>query len=318
MAIVLKNEIIRFSLKKSAEILLTLAFVTMLSFVLMRVTPIDAATAYVQRNTKLITEEQIREVRRELGLDKPLVVQYRDWAVGILQGDFGNSLYDGRPVAEKLGESLPTTLSIVGLSAVVMVIGIILLGVLAYLFRRNFIGSMILILCVFGTSIPPFCTAIGYLDIFAVKLGLMSVQGNEGVWKYFPAAFCLSVLGICLYSQMLAKGIEHQMNEDWAMYSRCRGISEKRILWCHALPNAAVEILPSFMQVLGLFMAGSSVVEIVFSLPGLGNEIVHSVVHRDSPMLHAEMLVMAAAFVTCSLISDILQLILDKRKMGIQ
>ena len=126
------------------------------------------------------------------------------------------------------------------------------------------------------------------------------------------ALICLAVGGIALYSQLLSKNIEREMNEDYAVYARCRGLSDMRILWTHALPHALAGLAPSFLQMVGISLAGSAIVEKIFSLPGLGYSIVDSVLYRDTPMIHATILFLAFFLVICNAVSDILQRIFQR------
>lgn len=298
--------------EKAIEIILTLLIVTLLSFLLMRLSPVDAATAYVKRNTPIVTEEQIQAARIELGLDKPLAVQYITWVKNAVQLDFGISLRSGHPVIVEIGKVLPVTVAVVLLAGCIMSVAVLLFGCLYYILRHRIAGYFLTFLCFVGISIPPFYLASVYIDVFALRLGLMSVAGNTGLMRYLPGALCLSVMGIALYSQMLGKGIEREMEEDYAFYARCRGLKESRILFFHALPHAAAALIPSFLQILGLFMAGATVVESVFSLPGIGSLIIDSVIQRDSPVIHAAVLVLALAIVLFNLMADVLKRSLQK------
>lgn len=298
--------------KKIIEIVITLFIVTLLSFLLMRLSPIDPATAYVKRNTPIVTEAQIQDARLLLGLDKPLSVQYFIWIKDAFRLDFGISLSSGHPVMEEIGKVLPVTITVVFLAACIMSIGILLFGCLYYILRNKIGRYLLNFLCIAGISIPPFYLASLYLDFFAVRLGFMSVVGNSGLLRYLPASLCLSVLGIALYSQMLGKGLEREMSQDYAIYARCRGLTESRILIFHGLPHAASALIPSYLQMLGLFMAGAAVVESVFSLPGIGHLIIDSVIERDSPVIHASVLFLAFIIVILNAISDILQSFIQK------
>lgn len=311
----MKKNILQYTIKKGTEIVMTLLFVTLLSFLLMRLSPVDPATAYAKRNNPIVTEDQIQSARIELGLDKPLMIQYVTWVKNALKLDFGVSLRSGHPVIEEIGKVLPITLFVVMLSALVMSIGILLFGCLNFFFRNNIVGYLLTCIYIIGISIPPFYLASVYIDVFALKFKLMSVAGNTGLVRYLPPALCLSILGIAIYSQLLAKGIEKEMNEDYSFYARCRGLKDSRILMFHALPHAITAIIPSFLQMLGLFMAGAVIVESVFSLPGIGHLIIDSVIERDSPMIHAEVLVLAFSFVVFNILSDIIQRCIQRDKI---
>jgi len=260
----------------------------------------------------LYTPEQLDELREEMGLNQPLLVQYGTWVGNALHLDFGTSLVNGRSVLGEVSRAMGVTLSIVLIAAVIEAVGILLVGSLCYWCRRKWAHLLLVFVCIVGVSIPPFFLASSFLDVFAVRFGWISVASSTGLMRYLPAAICLAVGGIALYSQLLSKNIEREMNEDYAVYARCRGLSDMRILWTHALPHALAGLAPSFLQMVGISLAGSAIVEKIFSLPGLGYSIVDSVLYRDTPMIHATILFLAFFLVICNAVSDILQRIFQR------
>ena len=144
----------RYLIRRVVVVLLTLFVVTLLSFLLMRLSPIDPATAYVKRNSAIVTQEQIDEARVMLGLDKPLPVQYFDWVVDALHMDFGISLGTGNPVTEELAKTVPVTLTVVAYSAVIMSLGVLGVGMLGYLWRQKAGGMILSFLTMIGISVP--------------------------------------------------------------------------------------------------------------------------------------------------------------------
>ena len=308
----MKKLIHSFTARKILELLLTLLIVTFLSFLLVKLSPVDAAEAYARRTFMLYTPEQLDELREEMGLNQPLLVQYGAWVGDALHLDFGISLVNGRSVLGEVSRAMGVTLSIVLIAAVIEVAGILLVGSLCYWCRLKWAHLLLVFVCIVGVSIPPFFLASSFLDVFAVRFGWISVASSTGLMRYLPAAICLAVGGIALYSQLLSKNIEREMNEDYAVYARCRGLSDMRILWTHALPHALAGLAPSFLQMVGISLAGSAIVEKIFSLPGLGYSIVDSVLYRDTPMIHATILFLAFFLVICNTISDILQRIFQR------
>lgn len=293
--------------RRISVMIFSLLFVTLLSFILMRLSPIDPAAAYVMRNSAIVTEEQIAEARIELGLDKPFMIQYFTWVKNGLCGEFGISLASGKPVLTELSKSIPITLCVVAISAVLMIIGVLLFGSLQYLVRESLVGKFLTVLSIIGISIPAFYFAILFINYFAFKFSFISVTGNMGLMKYLPAALCLSVCGVAFYSQMLAGSLEREMDDDYAFFARCRGLKEGRILFFHALPHAVTDLVPSFAQMIGLCLAGAAIVERVFSLTGLGYLMIDSVVKRDAPVIHASVLFLAIMLALLDFIARILQ-----------
>ena len=304
----------RFLLSKTLEMLLTLLVVTVLSFLLVRLSPVDPAEAYARRSFAAFSydEADMAALRARMGLDQPLIIHYGTWVMDALHLDFGESFVSGQPVFEKVTTAIGITVRIVLLSGVLQAVGILALGPLLYVARGRFSGRLLHFLCIAGVSIPSFFFASSYLDLFAVKFGFTSVVGSTGLVRYLPPAICIAIGCIALFSPMLAGRLRQEMAQDAAFYARARGLSERIILFRYALPDAVAAILPSFCQMLGLCMAGSAIVERVFSLPGLGYLIIDSVLYRDSPVIHATILFLAFSLVIFDILSDLLQRLLQQ------
>lgn len=293
--------------RKLLEVVATLLLVTMLSFLLMRLSPVDPAEAYAKRKSPIVTQAQIEKARTELGLDKPLPVQYARWLMDALRGDLGVSMYSGKPVMQELGETLPETGGVVAVYAVLTIAGTLVFGVLNYLARNSFWRHVLKAGYFAAFSIPSFYLASVYMDIFVLKLGWVCVQGNTGFMRYFPAAFLLAIMSVGLFSQMLGKHLEAEMKKDYAFFAMGRGLSEKRVLLCHAMRHAVVKILPNMLQQLGLCFSTTAIIEGVFSLQGIGQAVIISISQRDSTMLHGQLLVLALAIAIANILADFLR-----------
>ena len=276
----------RFLLQKILQLFLTLFLVTAITFILMKLSPIDAAEAYARR-VFTVDNSRIELIREEMGLNRPLVVQYLDWLGDLLHLDLGTSLVDNKDVFLIVGTA-----------------------------RKNFVGKVLGFISIAAISIPAFYLATSFIDVVAVRWNLMSVAGNTGLMRYLPAALCLAVSGIAFFGQMLSKTIQRAMNEDSVLYARCRGLSDRYIVVRYALPQAILSTVPTFMQMMGMCMAGSAIVENIFSLPGLGYRIVDSLTNRDLPVIYATVLFLAFALVIFNILADIIQRLLQTRKGG--
>ena len=196
----------RFLLSKTLEMLLTLLVVTVLSFLLVRLSPVDPAEAYARRSFAAFSydEADMAALRARMGLDQPLIIQYGTWVMDALHLDFGESFVSGQPVFEKVTTAIGITVRIVLLSGVLQAVGILALGPLLYVARGRFSGRLLHFLCIAGVSIPSFFFASSYLDLFAVKFRLTSVVGSTGLVRYLPPAICIAIGCIALFSPMLA------------------------------------------------------------------------------------------------------------------
>lgn len=307
-----RKDVLQYTGKKIFAAIFTLLLVTLLSFMLMRLSPVDPAEAYVKRNSAMVTQEQIEAARVRLGYDKPLYIQYISWLWNALHLNFGTSLASGLPVASQLADALPTTLKVVAISAVFTLAGVLIFGCIGYLSHNRPLYKLFRFIGILGVSIPAFYIATAFIDVFAIKLGTISVVGNYGLSRYLPAALCLCISGMCFYSQLLTDALLHEMGQDYCIYAKCTGLSESRILIFHALPHALLDLLPSFAQMLGMSLANAAIVERVFSLSGLGYLMIDSVIARDAPMIHASVLVLAAALVLMDVIAEVVQMLLKR------
>ena len=311
----MRQDMKKYILKKLIELLFTLFFVTMLSFLLMRLSSVDPATAYAKRMIGSPTIEQIEAIRIQLGFDKPLLIQYGRWVIDLLHFNLGTSLANGHEVWTDIATAFPKTLGIVSLASVFQIITIVVMGCTVFLLPWKTPKNVLKIICILGVSIPSFYLATVYLDFFAVKKSLISVTGNTSFLSYISPALCIGVFGASFYIPLLMDALEHESNEDYAFYARCRGLSESRLLFFHFLPRAAVGLIPNFLQSIGLALANATVIEQIFSIPGFGYLIVNHVLDRDTPMIHAEVFFLALAIALCNIAADLIQWAIQRKKV---
>ena len=174
----MKRDMRKYILRKLVELIFTLLFVTLLSFLLMRLSSVDPATAYAKRMIGNPTAEQIEKIRIQLGFDKPLLVQYGRWVWDLLHFDLGVSLANGHDVWTDIATAFPKTLGIVALASIFQVVFIVIVSCIAFLLPWKLPKKAVRLLCILGVSIPSFYLATVYLDYFAVQKSLISVAGN--------------------------------------------------------------------------------------------------------------------------------------------
>lgn len=288
--------------------------VSLLSFLLMRLSPIDPTAAYVMRSSAIVTQDQIEEARLLLGMDKPLFVQYGQWLMDLARGDLGISMSTGQPVIKEMMAALPVSLKVVGLSTCMMAIGSVCLGILQYLLRHRWPGKLLRLLSVVGIALPPFYIGIIFLNKVMVTSSVFSVAANTGIMRYLPSSLCLSVAGMAFYGQLLGSRLEDEMEKNYIYFARSRGLTDLKLILSHALPSGIIDLVPSFTQMIGLVIAGAVVVERIFSLPGFGHVIIDSVIKRDAPMIHASVLILAIILVLLNFIAEMIQYSFDPNR----
>ena len=307
--------ILKFTLKKCLELVLTVFLVTMLTFILMQLSPIDAAEAYSTRMFKPLPESEIDLLRQEMGLNEPVYVQYVKWLGDICRLDFGISYVDGISVIQKVSTAFVFTLNIISLAGIMSIAMTILLASLLYFSSKiRLLNNFITFVCYFLVSIPIFIYAAMVLHVLGMELHLINIVDNEGIMRFFPAALSFTLLISGFFAPMLANNLNKEMDLDSAFYARARGFSDKYIFFRHALPNAASPLLPIFFQNLASCMASAVIVESIFSIPGLGNKFIHAVMDRDLPVVYASILFLGVTFVIFLTIADILRKIIKRHE----
>ncbi|RAR42990.1 nickel ABC transporter permease subunit NikB [Paenibacillus sp. MDMC362] len=288
-------------------------FATFLTFLLIHLSPVDPAEVYLTAAHIHPTEELLEQKRQEFGLDQPLLVQYIQSLMKMCRLDFGTSYVSNEPVWNEMVLRMPATLQLAFSSIVLAVIISIPIGFLAAIYKNSVFDHLSRVLAYFGASIPQFW--LGYLLIFffSVKLDLLPVQGRGSFAHLVLPSFTLALGLIAIYSRLLRTGVLEQLQEPYVMYARTRGIKEKVILGKHVLKIAISPMLTGLGMNLGKLLAGTIIVEEVFSWPGFGRYFIEAIFNRDIPVIQAYVLISACLFIVCNLIVDLVQMVLDPR-----
>jgi peptide/nickel transport system permease protein len=292
--------------------------VAVLVFLMLRLTPSDPAAIIAGDNA---TSEQIAQIRSRLGLDQPIAAQFYIWAKSTLQGDFGESFFFKKKVAELILDRLEPTLSLALVTIVLAVLIAVPLGTLAAYRHGGWIDGLVMGFSVLGFSVPVF--VIGYLLIyvFAIELNWLPVQGYQriglgiGGWllRLILPALTLSVIYIALIARITRTSVLEVMHEDYIRTARAKGQTEWRVLVRHALANAAVPIVTVIGLGVALLIGGVVVTESVYTIPGLGRLTVDAVLARDYPTIQAVILLFSLAYVLINLAVDVAYTVLDPR-----
>ena len=287
-------------------------------FLLLRLTTGDPAAIIAG---DMATAEQLTKIRAALGLDQPLLTQFFTWIGRLLQGDFCVSLISQTPVTRLIAQRLEPTLSLAVLTAILAVLIAVPLGVLAAWKHQSWIDNVVMSMSVLGFSIPVF--VIGYIlvQIFAIELKWLPVQGyrswSNGVWPFLQRAILpaltLSSIYIALIARMTRASLLNVLGEDYVRTARAKGLSETLVLFRHALRNAAVPILSVIGTGFALLISGVVVTESVFNIPGLGRLTVDAILARDYPVIQGLILVTSGVYVLINLVIDLSYSALDPR-----
>jgi peptide/nickel transport system permease protein len=292
--------------------LLVLLGVSIFTFSMLHLVPGDPVTAVMGRQA--ISREEAEELRERLGLNDPLPVQYWNYISRALQGDLGESIRTNRPVAEMIGEQLPSTIQ---LTLAAMPLAIIIgggLGLLAALRRGTWVDTLSMGIAISGISIPSFWLGILLILIFAVTLDwLPSVAPSNDLRGLILPAVTLAVAEGAVIARVTRASMLDVLDQQYVMTARGKGLSERRVILIHALPNALIPVITIIGLQLGFLLVGAIVVETIFARQGFGRLTITAINSRDFPLVQGIVLVTATIYVFINTTTDLAYGILNPR-----
>ncbi len=303
---------VRFIVKRILMLLPILILVSVVVFLILRMAKGDPAMAYLRMSNIPPTEQALVEARRELGLDKPIPVQYASWLSRAIRLDFGRSYVTGRPVLEEILHYLPATLILAGAGLLFTLLASIPLGVTAALGKDKWPDHVMRAFSFVGVSIPSFWLGFLLVYAFGVKLGCAH-HGQGGLLHMILPVVTLSFMSIAINVRFLRANLLENIRSRSALTPAPAASSERRIVWVHVMRNSMIPVVTAIGMHLGEMLGGAVLVENIFSWPGVGRFAVQAVFNRDYPVLQCFILMMTVIFVLCNLCVDILYAIIDPR-----
>ncbi|CAM3688989.1 nickel/cobalt ABC transporter permease [Marinicrinis lubricantis] len=287
--------------------------ISLITFAFIHISPLDPAEVVLQaQGVPQITDELITQTRAELGLDQPFLIRYFDWLVACLQLDFGNSYVTGKPVWSLVGPALLNTLKLTLVSSVVIIAMSILLGVICAMREGKMLDKSVRGIAFFLTAMPPYWLASILIWYFSVNLDVLPTSGMDSASSYVLPVIAIAVSYAGIYFRMVRSSMLSNLNEDYVLYGRACGLSERKIT-IHILRNSLQVAVSVFCMAIPIILGGTVVIENVFAWPGLGSLSVRSILSRDFPMIQAYVLIVAVAFVGFNTISDMINAALNPK-----
>ena len=301
-------------LKRLLQLIPILIGSTLLSFLLMHVASADAIDVMEQNTGGILSEEAKEEVRRELGLDKPLLEQYGIWLKNMLSGDMGESYISGKPVFSTFLSKLPATIYLTVASILLTVLISVPLGILAAVKQNRILDYIIRFFSFIGNSLPNFFVSLLLIYFFALKLQWFPVMGNTQGWKSIVLpTFTLAIAMASKYTRQIRATVLEEWNKDYVLGARSRGVSEKRILYFSVLKASMLTIITLLALSIGSLLGGTAIVESIFMWDGVGKMAVDAITMRDYPVIQAYVIWMAIIYVMVNLVTDIIYHYFDPR-----
>jgi peptide/nickel transport system permease protein len=306
------------ALRRLLSAIPVLFIVSLISFGLMRLIPGDPAASIAGPSA---TPAQIDQLRRDLGLDEPLLMQLVHYYQGLLQGDFGKSLLLGKGVLAATLERLPVT---IGLSLYALVLTLLIgvtSGIIAALRQNTWVDQVAMMIAMLGISIPNFFLGLLMIIFFAVQLGWLP-SGGYVPFSQDPLgwlrsttmpAISLALLQAGLLARITRSGMLEVLRQDYVRTARAKGLPERQVILKHALANALIPIVTVVGIIISLLLSGAVVTEALFSLPGMGQLLTQAVLSRDYPMVQGGLLLVTTFLVVVNILVDILYALIDPR-----
>ncbi|WP_028592717.1 nickel ABC transporter permease [Paenibacillus massiliensis] len=279
--------------RKLLEVALFLLLITFIGFLFLRLAPGDPVLTILNVDELSVSQEQIEQVREELGFNEPLLLQYGAWLSRMLRLDFGPSYATGQPVMEMILSVLPATMELAIGSLLVMLIISLPLGSLSALYRDRWIDQLSRLLSIVGAAVPSFWLGLILIDLFGVRLSLLPTMGRDGLESLVLPSLTLGLAISGVYVRLLRSSLLDALGQEFIRAARSRGLSEWRIFWAHAFRHSLPPVITVFGISLGSLIGGIVVVEVLFAYPGIGKLVVDSIRQRDYPMIQGYILVMA-------------------------
>jgi peptide/nickel transport system permease protein len=310
-------------IKRMIQFIPVIIGVTFLVYAMTLLLPGDpvAALLGLSEGQAQVEPEVIAAYRHELGLDRPIPIQYAKWLDRVLHGDFGTSIKTRRPVTTEIGPRLKVTAQVSAAAFIVSLLIAFPAGVTAALFRNSWLDRLVTILAVSAVAVPSFWLAIMMILLFSVKLGWLPPSGFvspfedpvRGLKLLVMPVLILGWEGAAVLTRQTRSSMLEVLNQDYVRTARAKGLAGRRVVWLHALKNAMLPIVTIIGLRVGFLLGGSAIVETIFTIPGIGRLLVSSISTRDFPVIQALVLIIAVCTVFASLLTDLAYGLLDPR-----
>ena len=299
----------RYLIFRFAQSLLALMGVSMIVFGLTRLSG-DVVEFYLPQDAH---PEDFVRVREAWGLDKPIIVQYGVYVTNIMKGDWGRSFRYNDDALGLIVEKFPKTLKLAGFTIAISTVLGLGIGVFVSIRKGSIFDSGAKVLALLGQSVPSFWLGLMLMWIFAVHLGWLPTSGEGGIKHMIMPAIALGGFNVAALMRLTRSAMLDVLDSEYIKLARIKGLSERKIIWKHALRNAAIAPLTYFGVVTGFLLTGSVVTETVFAWPGIGLLAVEAVEARDYAVVQGVVIFMASMFIFANLVVDVLYAYLDPR-----
>ena len=297
----------RFIIIRLLQTLVALFGISLLIFILVRA----AGDPTILMRSSVSTEEDIENVRIQLGLDKSQPEQYYIFVTSLFRGDLGDSLIKRVPVTELIGSALPNSISLVLSSFILSMLLSLVLGVLAATKRDTWLDNGVKFIAILGQALPNFWVAIVAIFLFSVKLRILPTSGTGSLAHFVLPVGVLTFFILPGIMRLIRSSMLDVLDSEYVKLARIKGLPERRVIWKHALRNALIAPLTAAGMIFAILITGTVVIETVFGWPGVGRLLVEAVMGLDFPIVQGVILMVAVVVLLVNLLVDILYAYID-------
>jgi peptide/nickel transport system permease protein len=301
-------------IKRLLQIVIVLIGISFITFALTFMSPGDPVRNMYTATGVMPTEEMVQETREELGLNDPFLVQYTRWLKNCLKGDFGKSYSLNKPVTELLVARLWPTLKLTLMSMLLMLVISVPLGMLSAIYKDKWIDYLVRGITFLGCAMPNFWVGLLLMLVFCVYVNVFPVISSAGDFKsLFLPALTLAIAMSSKYTRQVRTAVLDELNQDYVIGAQARGVKRSKIIWGNVFPNSLLPLITMFGLSIGSLLGGTSVVEVIFSYPGLGNLAVSAITSSDYNLIQGYVLWLALIYMVINLIVDASYVYIDPR-----
>ena len=301
----------RFIAQRVAQLVPILIGISVVTFLMLHLIPGDPVLLFA--GDKPLTEERAAEIRHQLGLDRPIWVQYGDYAMHVARGDLGRGLRSQRPVLDSILEVLPATVQLT-LSALALAAAVgVTLGVGAALAHGTWVDTAAMAFAIIGVSMPVFYSSLLLILLFSFTLGWLPATGQGGIEHLIMPALALGLISAAVQARLVRSGMLGVLRQEYVVTARAKGLARRAVVFRHALKNALIPTITMLGLELGALLGGAVVTETIFSRPGVGRLAVDAILSRDFPIVQGTVLFAAVAYVAVNLVVDVSYAVVDPR-----
>ena len=305
---------IKYITKRLLTLIPVLIGVTFFSFYLGHIAPGDPAEQALHSiGIEVPTKQQLEEQREEMGLNDPIFIQYKDWLIGVCQGDLGESYFNDTPILEEFSRRLPITLKLSLYALVTTIVLGVGSGILMALYQNRWIDNTLRSITMFFLSVPSFVLAVVMIIIFSEKLGILPTSGNGGIEHYIMPSLVLSAGSTAMTARVTRSSIITQMGEQYIDVVVSKGVSQRMSTLKHGIINALLPVITIIGNHWAGILGGSAIIESIFALNGIGAYVLTAINGRDYAVVQGYVLYAGTIYVVVTILIDMIYLLVDPK-----